>query len=165
MSEDSRLHVPDWNANTTLSRLLAGRQGVLRWNETRHGDGFVQRVLKEVHEGRGYLTCNCCDKAPKLYVAKHPNAYRLSRYPMTGHLHAERCYFFDRKHTSQTSHHISVSADVVRLSLGRRVVDPADDDDEGRAEHGGVERLKGSTPRSDDDDKQSSDSSGIHGDL
>jgi|TARA_B100000519_G_C14260878_1_gene447888 hypothetical protein len=50
---------------------------------------------------------------------------------MTGHLHAERCYFFDRKHTSQTSHHISVSADVVRLSLGRRVVDPAEGEGRG----------------------------------
>tara|TARA_E500000318_G_scaffold111327_1_gene129534 strand:+ start:4822 stop:6180 length:1359 start_codon:yes stop_codon:yes gene_type:complete len=126
MTNDSRLHVPDWNDNATLSRLLAGQQGILSWTEARHGDGFVQRVLKEVHDGRKYLSCKCCEKAPKLYVAKHPNAYRLSRYPMTGHLHASHCYFYDRKHTSSSSENVEISGDVVRLSLGRRVFVPVE---------------------------------------
>lgn len=134
MSDDSRLHVPDWNDNATLSRLLAGQEGVLRWSEARHGDSFVQRVLKEVHDGRSYLTCKCSDKVPKLYVAKHPNAYRLSRYPMTGHLHAEHCYFYDRKHTSNASNTISMTEDVVRLSIGRRVVDQVEGQGRGHSQ-------------------------------
>ncbi|MFX4226472.1 MAG: DUF1173 family protein [Porticoccaceae bacterium] len=123
--------MPDWNTNATLSRLIARHQGILVWNEERHGESFVQRVLKEVHAGRSYLQCKCCDKRPKLYVAKHPSAYRLSRYPMTGDQHSVSCYFYDRPATTGNSSTAGIEDDVVRLSFGRRVLEPVEGEGRG----------------------------------
>ena len=105
----------------------------MKWSERLHSEEFAQRVLREVHAGQSYLTCSCSGgKKPKLYVAKHNGAYRVSRYPMTGHLHGTGCYFYDRPATQSSSKTVGSEDNVVRLSHGRKVIEVTNEDGQGR---------------------------------
>jgi hypothetical protein len=117
------LHIPEWEKNATLSQMLRVTGGNLLWSDQDRNNDFTQKVLQQVHAEQKYLVCQCGNKHPKLYVAKHGNGCRLSRYPMSGTDHETECFFYDRPVSSSSSHRVGAEEDTVRISYGRTIRD------------------------------------------
>lgn len=121
MTDTIRLYVPDWSKNATLIRLLERTKGTIRWRLAMQTDSFMQRILREVHDAKSYLTCGCNAKKAKLYVTRRGHTYHIARYPMTGEQHSAACHFFDVTAGSNATKAVGHDDSKIRLKFGRHI--------------------------------------------